>query len=406
MGERSWSPASPTARPWQRKCGPLFAPTAATGCSRQSNRSSHVKEISLRSEATMQPPPPPHQNTQLLGHEDAESLVLDAVGRGRLHHAWLISGMAGIGKATLAWRMARYLLAQSQPPAEAGLGLLAEEPPPLAKPASLFVAAEHPDARMIAARSHPNLRFIERHDDQKTGKVKASIGVEQIRDLQGFFQTKAGESAHRIVIIDAVDDLTAQAQNSLLKMLEEPPSGAFLILVSHIPGRLLPTIRSRCRHLPMHPLPEAVMQRLLLQAEVPEETIKTALILGEGSFGRALEMISGGAEVYYTQILEQLTAPTSTGRRAIADQLAAAGGATELPLWGEVLDWLLTRLARQMVRPNRLDAPEFAAAQSLSRRLGLESVLEAAEECRKLLAEALELNLDRRQIVLEVFAKL
>ncbi|MDI9408918.1 MAG: DNA polymerase III subunit delta' [Candidatus Pacebacteria bacterium] len=366
----------------------------------------------------MQSPRLPHQNTELLGHEAAESLIVDAVNRGRLHHAWLISGKAGIGKATLAWRMARYILARDSPASvrseeEAGFGFI-EAPTMVVKTdlaashQSLAIAPDHPVAQQIAARVHRNIRAIERLEDSKTGKTKASIGVDQLRELQGFFQTTVRDSSHRFVIIDTVDDMTLQAQNALLKMLEEPPSGAILLLVSHIPGRLLPTIRSRCRHLPLRSLDQGVMERLLTAAGVEPASMATALRLGEGSIGRALTLMSGGAESFYQQLLQQLTEPSFDGRRAIADQLAGAGGASELALWGEVLDWLVMRLSRQMVRPpsGAPVAAEQAACQSLEQRLGLERLLEGWDANRKLLGEALELNLDRRQVVMEVLTRM
>ncbi|CAN5151058.1 hypothetical protein BH10PSE3_BH10PSE3_28680 [soil metagenome] len=165
------------------------------------------------------------------GVEAAELAFLDALDRGRLHHAWLLTGPEGVGKATLAYRMARRLLGARPDPAFGALGSAPTD----------FVS------RQVAARSHPDLMVLERATDD--GKARKSIPVDEARLLPAFFANSPAVSPYRVAIIDAADDLNVNAANAVLKTLEEPPARGVILLVSHSPGRLLPTIRSRCRRL-------------------------------------------------------------------------------------------------------------------------------------------------------------
>jgi len=190
----------------------------------------------------------------LLGHDDAIAAFMEAAHGRRLHHAWLLTGPKGIGKGTFALHAARRLLAEA-----AG--------PPVDLP-GLGVPADHPIAALIDAGSHPDLMRLERLTDEKSGSTARSITIDQIRSLQRLFATTGSYSERRIVIIDAVDDLERGGANALLKNLEEPPVGSLFLLVSHSPGRLLPTIRSRCRTLQFRPLADDVMTTIL-RRELP-----------------------------------------------------------------------------------------------------------------------------------------
>ena len=191
--------------------------------------------------------PHPRENPQLLGHENAERELIEATGSGRLAHAWLLTGPRGIGKATLAYRFARYLLS-----AAGGIDLFGNE-----SANSLYVAPDSDVFRRLATGSHGEVMTIERSPDPKTRKLRNAIVVGDIRRLQGFFGLTASEGGWRIAIIDSADEMNRNAANALLKILEEPPKRGILLLTAHAPGRLAPTIRSRCRRIALRPLAAA-----------------------------------------------------------------------------------------------------------------------------------------------------
>jgi hypothetical protein len=184
--------------------------------------------------------------------------LLDSYKSGRTPHAWLIGGEPGIGKATLAYRLARFVLAYPEP-----------RLPVVQKATSLAVDAEHPVARRIAAQAQGDLLVLERVINEQTGKLYTVIRVEDVRKAVPFFGSTAGEGGWRIAIVDAVDDLQREGANALLKVLEEPPPRTLLLLISHAPGRELPTIRSRCRRLLLRTRPRSPAPLLRRPAALP-----------------------------------------------------------------------------------------------------------------------------------------
>ena len=224
--------------------------------------------------------PQPRANPLLLGHETAERTLLDAIGQGRMHHAWLISGAEGIGKATLAYRFARRLLA-GRPSPEA---------------TTLALDPAHPVFRRVTAGGHADLLTIERAFDEKTKRLKRDIAAADVRQINGFMALTPAEGGWRVAIVDGAEDLNASSANALLKILEEPPPRAILLLVCSAPGMLLPTIRSRCRHLRLLALSDDVMSQLLTAylPELPADDRDRLVTLAEGSVGRALRMAEEG----------------------------------------------------------------------------------------------------------------
>lgn len=207
-----------------------------------------------------------------------EAAVLDALENGRFHHAWLLCGPEGVGKATFAYRVARYLLARTRDPSLGPLG----------------VSPEDADARLIAARAHPDLLVLDRFATE--GKEARSIEVDAARSVAGFFAMTPSRSNWRVAIVDAVDDMNVNAANALLKTLEEPPPRGVLLLVSHQPGRLLPTIRSRCRRLAFAPWPEAeVADFLRTRAGLDPASASTLASMAHGAPGRGLSLYARGA---------------------------------------------------------------------------------------------------------------
>lgn len=285
--------------------------------------------------------PHPRETLQLFGQAAAEQSFLEAFNSDRLHHGWMLTGPQGVGKATLAWRIARFLLATL--PAEDGLF---GAPPP---PQSLDVDPEHPVSHRISALAEPGLASITRSYDDK-GKQRSQIVVDDIRKLNRFFGLSATDGGRRVVIVDAADEMNTSAANALLKMLEEPPARTTILLVSHQPSRLLPTIRSRCRTLRLGQLSPDDMQSALAQtgAELPQNPEHLAA-LAQGSVGAALRLLNLGGLAIYAELVQILdTLPRLDRSRALklAEAAAQRGAADKFELLLTLMETALARLAR------------------------------------------------------------
>ena len=297
--------------------------------------------------------PHPRETARLIGQGAAEAAFLDAYNSGRLHHAWLLSGPRGVGKATLAWGIARFLLAT---PEDDG-GLFGEP----AKPETLAIDPEHPVARRIMAGSEPGLKLIrrggagsnesDREKNYREGKFSQEIRIHEIRELTPFLSLSATEGGRRVVIVDAADEMNVQAANALLKMLEEPPAKTTILLVSHQPSRLLPTIRSRCRALRLVPLTADDMAGALAQAGVHPEPGQAAALaaLSGGSVGEAVRLINlGGLKIYaeLAGLFSDLPRMDCGRALKLAETAAARGGEAKLDLLIALVELFLARLAR------------------------------------------------------------
>jgi DNA polymerase-3 subunit delta' len=288
--------------------------------------------------------PHPRHAPALFGQGAAEAAFLAAHAAGRLHHGWLITGPRGVGKATLAWRIARFLLAT---PGDAEGGLFGAPPPP----ATLDIPAEHPVGRRIAALSEGRLKLIRRSPDDRGERLRSVIAAEDVRDLSRFFGLSAADGGRRVVIVDAADEMNPSAANALLKLLEEPPAGAVLLLVSHQPAGLLPTIRSRCRELRCVPLGPDDLARALAGAgvQVPAGAEAALAALAGGSAGAAAGLIAGDGLALYRDLLALVgTMPALDRPRAIAlaETAAARGAEARLDMLLRLVETLLARLAR------------------------------------------------------------
>ncbi len=285
--------------------------------------------------------PHPRETTRLFGQDAAEQAFLTAYNSERLHHGWLLTGPRGTGKATLAWRIARFLLAT--PPQDDG-GLFGA-PPPLE---SLDIDPDHPISHRILSGAEPGLAAITRSVNDQ-GRLRGEIVVDDVRKLGRFFGMTAADGGRRVLIVDSADEMNVSAANALLKMLEEPPARTTLLLISHQPSRLLPTIKSRCRTLRLAQLGPGDMQSALAQtgAEVPAQADHLAA-LAAGSVGDAVRLINlGGLDIYaeLTGILGTLPRLDRQRALALAEAAAQRGAAERFELLLTLIDVALSRLA-------------------------------------------------------------
>jgi DNA polymerase III subunit delta' len=366
--------------------------------------------------------PAPRENAELLGQEAAEAVLRQAAGEGRLAHAWLLTGPRGVGKATLAYRFARYLLAGGGG-VEAAPGLFGE-PEPTAS--DLAVAPDHPVFRRVASGGHLDLMVLEPGINEQTGKPRTEITVGQVRKATDFLRLTAAEGGWRIVLVDSADALNANAANALLKILEEPSRQSLLLLVSHAPGRLLPTVRSRCCHLALRPLPEALVSQLLgrQRPDLDEAEARALARLAEGSVGRALELAEVGGLDLYGELVALMTGLAGDGRGAggirgggfdserlhgFADKLARGTDLGAFRAGRDLLLWWLARAVR--VRslgqaPEVVSEAETPVLRSLAGRGSLAEWLALWDKVSHLLARVESANLDRKQALLAAFLEL
>jgi DNA polymerase-3 subunit delta' len=348
-------------------------------------------------------PRAPRRNPDLAGHEAAEAGLIQAVETGRLPHAIILGGPRGIGKATLAFRFARWLLAG----APSGPSLFGDSAD------GLKIEPDHPVARRISAGGHADLLTVERGWDPKRKKLRGEIVVDDVREIANFLRLTSAEDGWRIVVIDSADEMNRNAANALLKVLEEPPKRALLLLVCHAPGRLLPTIRSRCRKINLQPLPERQVEALIREhrPDLAEEDVPALARLADGSIGQALELADAEGLVLYRELIGLLKdLPRLDGLRLhrLADAVARADAEEA---YRTLTDLLLDLLARMATGTAEGTPREVLAGEGdLMRRLGglgrLDQWVEVWENLRSLFGRADSVNLDRKQVVLDAFLSL
>jgi DNA polymerase-3 subunit delta' len=352
-------------------------------------------------EATVEAPeiPSPRENPLLVGHPEAEATLLQAFNSGRLPHAWLITGKRGIGKATLAYRFARFLLAEGA----AGGGLFA------VPATSLAVAPAHQAYRLVVSGGHPDLFVVERTVNEKTKRLRSVIVIEDAAKVAEFLHKTSALGGWRVVIVDGADTLNKSAENSLLKILEEPPKQTVLMLTSDNPGRLLATTRSRCRTLVLKPLSEeniiALLQRYRPDLSSSDVAILTRL--GDGSIGRALDLAASDGMALYSRIfslLRNLPDLDVEELHGFAEKLGGRGGEDNFSLLGELLPDFLARLVALGAAQGRpVSSEEERVMRNLAGRRGLDQWVTVWEKLTHLFAQAEGINLDRKQVVLNAF---
>ncbi|MEM7270557.1 MAG: DNA polymerase III subunit delta' [Pseudomonadota bacterium] len=346
--------------------------------------------------------PHPRMATRLFGQQAAEAALLEAWAADRLHHAWLIAGPRGVGKATLAYRIACARLA-----AEDEGGMFGPAP----APTTLDVDPDHPVARRVLAGAEPRLHALTRTVNAKTNRLNTVIRVDDVRAMKGFFQLSSADGGWRVAIVDAADEMNGPAQNALLKLLEEPPPKVLILLVAHAPNRLLPTIRSRCRRLSCAPLEAVDLSAALQQAGLAYDGDAGALAtLAMGSVGEAVRLIDGDGPTLFARLVRLAAdAPGMNRPEMIAIAEACAGREAELTydMTVRLIDLMLSRLARAgaLGADGREAAP--TEAQLALRLAPDESAAriwaELAAEVGAKISRARMVNLDPAQVILDTF---
>lgn len=330
--------------------------------------------------------PHPRETTSLIGHLEAEQELLSAYRAGKLPHAIILGGATGIGKATLAWRLARFLLTYPDPSA-------AE----VQRAANLFIPKTHTVARQIAALSHGDIFLLRREWTEKTKRWLSEISADSVREAVHLFQRSSG-GGYRICIIDSAEDLNRFGANALLKIIEDPPPRSLFLIVAHRPERILPTVRSRCRCLLLKPLSGAEIASVIAElgepwSEAEPDRVALAAERAGGSVASALKLLTGGLErdSRLQNLLSDLPFIDWQAVHELSDQVTGREGAADFEMMmTAVAEWIDAVLRRE-------------AKGGAARLAPLAEVWEKAAEAAR---EAEALNLDKRPIVLSLFADL
>jgi DNA polymerase III subunit delta' len=336
--------------------------------------------------------PAPRETSDLVGQERAEATLLEAWRSGRLPHAWLLTGPRGIGKATLAFRFARFLFARTGE----GQGLFA------AQPRSLAVDPSHPVFRRVAAGDHADLLVVERGYDPKRRRRRGEIVVDDVRQIADFLHLTPAEGGWRVVVVDGADEMNRNAANAMLKMLEEPSPRALLLITSVGAGRLLPTVRSRCRHLALDLISNEQIIEFLNKYHPPLAPDAAAGLadLAAGSIGRALDLAASDGLALYREInglLDELPNLDGVAVDRLADRVGRVGAEDSFRLLAELLTGRIARLVAAAARG------EDTASEGPIARPSLDRWIEVWDNLNRIFALVDVVNLDRKEAVLNAF---
>lgn len=331
--------------------------------------------------------PLPRERTRLIGHRETEHDLLTAYRSERLHHAWIFGGPKGIGKATLAYRFARFVIAH---PDRFGADVAAAQ--------DLAIPASDPVSRLTATGGNPNILHLRRPWDDRQKRFKSDLPVDEVRRTVSFFGTTASASAWRVCIVDAADDMNASSANALLKILEEPPARSLFLVLSHAPGRLLPTIRSRCRRLDMAPLTSKELAEglsdLVPNAISDADALNDLTRFAGGSLRSALTLLAGDGLAIakgFVALAGQAPKVDVIALHGLGDLVAARN---QTDNWESFLHisrmWLHARM-RHEAKEGSTHLIQWADFWDAS---------------NKTAADTQALNLDKKQVVLSFFQKL
>lgn len=328
----------------------------------------------------------PRSHNEFYGHEKAAGLIEDVLKTDRVPQSWLICGSKGVGKATLAYRFAKALLSGSK---------------------ILSVNENNPSAIRVVNSSHSDLLVIEPDEEKASG----DIGVDQIRKIGGFLRLSASETQYRIVIIDSADNMNNAAANALLKLLEEPPAKSIFMLISHCPGKLLATIKSRCRYLNLGELSD-MHASCIIQKNIPniaphENDMVT--YLSNGSPGAAIELYdNNGIEIYakIIAVLSGVPRVDSAKVQELADLVTKKGDKISWQIMTSLLDGVLIRIIKAFagqVYEIKLNNDEKNIVQKLKALKSIEECLDIRERINALMSDTSRIHLDKRAVIISMF---
>ena len=320
-------------------------------------------------------PPLPIANPDLFDQNKAETIFLDAFNACRLSHAWLLSGVAGIGKATLAFRIARFILSSQNSSEEQS---------------NLAIDINDPICRRIVSGGHADFLCIQRSIDEKTNKKRKEITVDEVRGVTSFLSRTPAEGGWRVIVVDNADEMNSNAANAILKILEEPPKRAIFLLVSNNPSKLLPTIRSRCRRLPLNPLRSNTIHETLQQyyPQITHEDLTQLVDLADGSLGRAIDLVQdGGLDIYreVNSILDTLPLLDIPRLHQLGDKLNRAKSDQVFQQTFDIINRWLSKLIKNI---------------ALNKESDLDSWIDLWENTGRLINQTKGLNLDPKQAIL------
>jgi DNA polymerase III subunit delta' len=323
-------------------------------------------------------PPLPIANPDLFDQNKAEAIFLDAYNSGRIPHAWLLSGGAGIGKATLAFRIARFILSSQNSPEDYS---------------NLAVDTTDAISRRIISGGHADFLCIQRSIDEKTNKKRKEITVNEVRGVTSFLSRTPAEGGWRVIVVDSADEMNSNAANAILKILEEPPKRAIILLVSNNPSKLLPTIRSRCRRLPLNPLRANTIHKTLQQyyPQITPEDLIQLVDIADGSLGRAIELAQdGGLDIYreVSSILDTLPQLDIPRLHQLGDKLSRVKSDQVFRRTFDIINRWLSIIIKDL---------------ALNKKSNLDTWIDMWENTNRLVNHTRGLNLDPKQAILNTF---
>ncbi len=347
-------------------------------------------------------PDHPRLATSLLGHRSQEQTFLDAFNAGRMHHAWLLHGAKGIGKATFAYRAARFLTAEGA--SDAADSLFGDAAPPQ----SLDASPDHRAVRLIIAGSHPDLFALEA--SRKTPRGPGTIAVDDVRGLIDFTHLTIADGSWRVVIIDATDNLNRSSANTLLKLIEEPPPRTVLFIISHQVGGVLPTIRSRCLRLPFAGIEDQDVARILIarRPDASADAIGQAVRLSDGSPGRGIALLDGGGSGIVDALAEVLEGRRAEGGlKAEAFAALVAKDPFHYAIASEALTAWLAGAARPADAPPAIGMTDALTTQARhAARLGPKPWLDVYEHAMTRMERTGAVNLDPVQVLVDILLRI
>lgn len=347
------------------------------------------------------------KSTFVLGHDDHESQFLELFEKNALPHAMIFSGLEGIGKTTMAFRLARFLLKNGARDTGQG-GLFGDDAPQNFM--SLDVSADDPVFARVASGGHADLLHIERYFDDTKGKRDASLKVEALRKIEPFLRKTSSEGGWRVVLIEDADTMNRNAQNAILKILEEPPENVLIILIAHRPSMLIPTIRSRARVLPFSPLSSDHMKDLLSRQGVSlgMDDMSALSDLSEGSIGQALRYTEEGGLDMLSKVLDYLDVFPDWDWEAIhklSSSLSTTAQDQDYRLFVHIMQWVFGKML--FLKGRGFDVlPSYLDRQGVQRifdRLSLENLVSVCDGLREHFDRVEFSNLDRRDAVRAAF---